>query len=54
MKLTYFNLKGRAEFARLVLAQAGQEFEDVRIDQVTWPINSIFVFWRYYRLNGQN
>ena len=34
IKLTYFNLKGRAEFARLVLVQAGQEWEDVRIDQV--------------------
>jgi len=36
IKLTYFNLKGRAEFARLVLVQAGQEWEDVRIDQAKW------------------
>ena len=34
VKLTYFNLRGRAEFGRLVLVQAGEEWEDVRVDQV--------------------
>lgn len=37
-KLTYFNLRGRAEIPRLIFAVAGQEFEDVRIDGKTdWP-----------------
>merc|ERR1712123_94955 len=36
IKLTYFNLKGRAEFARLVLVQAGEVWEDVRVDQAGW------------------
>ena len=37
-KLHYFNLRGRAEIARLILHQAGVEFEDVRYDRVNeWP-----------------
>lgn len=37
-KLTYFNLRGRAEIPRLIFAVAGQEFEDVRINGKTdWP-----------------
>ena len=36
IKLTYFNNKGLAEFSRLVLAQAGVEYEDVRITQDEW------------------
>ena len=30
IKLTYFNLMGRAETTRLILAQAGVAFEDKR------------------------
>lgn len=37
-KLHYFNWKGRAELARLILKQADVEFEDVRYDRVNdWP-----------------
>ena len=32
MKLIYFNLQGRAELARLILAQAGVEYEDKRVE----------------------
>ena len=37
IKLTYFNLKGRAELARLILAQAEVEYEDCRIEREEWP-----------------
>ena len=37
IKLTYFNLKGRAELARLILAQAEVEYEDCRIEKEEWP-----------------
>ena len=36
VKLTYFNIRGRAEFARLVLAQAAVEYEDVRVEGEKW------------------
>eukprot|EP00091_Calanus_sinicus_P010593 TRINITY_DN2451_c0_g1_i2.p1 TRINITY_DN2451_c0_g1~~TRINITY_DN2451_c0_g1_i2.p1 ORF type:complete len:253 (-),score=137.47 TRINITY_DN2451_c0_g1_i2:77-736(-) len=36
IKLTYFNLKGRAELARLILAQAEVEYEDCRIEKEEW------------------
>ena len=36
-KLHYFNLKGRAELARLILKQSGVEFEDVRFERSEWP-----------------
>ena len=32
IKLIYFNLRGRAELARLILAQAGEEYEDKRVE----------------------
>ena len=32
IKLVYFNVKGRAETARLILAHAGVEYEDKRIE----------------------
>jgi glutathione S-transferase len=37
MKLYYFNLRGRAEFARLILAQAGADYEDKRVEREEWP-----------------
>lgn len=35
-KLTYFNARGGAEFTRLVLAQAGVEYEDCRLTGEQW------------------
>ena len=35
-KLTYFNSKGRAELTRLILAQAGVEYDDNRITTEEW------------------
>ena len=35
-KLTYFNARGRAELARLVLAQAVVQYEDKRITKEEW------------------
>jgi len=37
IKLTYFNSRGRAELCRLILAQAGEKYEDVRIEHADWP-----------------
>jgi len=37
IKLVYFNLMGRAETARLILAQAGVDYEDKRIEKEEWP-----------------
>ncbi|OWF40795.1 hematopoietic prostaglandin D synthase-like [Mizuhopecten yessoensis] len=36
-KLHYFDLKGRAEMARLLFAYAKVKYEDVRIDRAKWP-----------------
>lgn len=36
IKLTYFNLRGRAEIPRLILAQAGVDYEDERIERDSW------------------
>ena len=35
-KVTYFDVRGRAEVVRLLLAAAGQKFEDERIDPKQW------------------
>ena len=35
-KLTYFNSKGLAEPSRYILAYAGVEFEDIRIEKQDW------------------
>lgn len=35
-KLTYFNTRGLAEFSRLILAYAGVDYEDVRIEREKW------------------
>ena len=36
-KLMYFNVRGRAEAARMMLHLAGQEFEDYRFKEGEWP-----------------
>jgi glutathione S-transferase len=36
IKLTYFDLKCRAELSRLILAQDGVEYEDCRITGAAW------------------
>ncbi len=37
VKLTYFEIRGRAELVRLILKAGGVEFEDKRISQENWP-----------------
>merc|ERR1711997_744712 len=37
IKLTYFNVRGRDEPARLILAQAGVDYQDIRIEREDWP-----------------
>jgi hypothetical protein len=37
LKLTYFNIKARAEPTRLALHIGGVPFEDVRIEHSAWP-----------------
>lgn len=36
-KLTYFNGRGLAEIIRLIFAQAGVDYEDIRIEKDEWP-----------------
>jgi len=36
-KLTYFNIRGRGELARLIFATAGVEYEDNRVERPQWP-----------------
>ncbi len=37
VKLTYFGCKGRGEVIRLILAAAGVEYEDIRLQKSDWP-----------------
>jgi hypothetical protein len=37
LKLNYFDAKGRAELARLILAQSGTAYDDHRINFSDWP-----------------
>ena len=37
MKLIYFNARGRAELSRLILAQAGEDYIDERVERDDWP-----------------
>ena len=47
IKLFYFDARGRAELSRLILAQAGQEYEDVRIKREDWAaMKPSKIFWR--------
>ncbi|XP_046639264.1 hematopoietic prostaglandin D synthase-like [Daphnia pulicaria] len=36
-KLHYFNMKGRAELARLIMAYAKVPYEDIRYEMTEWP-----------------
>lgn len=36
-KLTYFNLRGRAEISRYLFAYSGTKYEDHRIEAADWP-----------------
>ena len=36
IKLTYFDVRARAEYARMILAQAGVEYEDKRVTKEEW------------------
>lgn len=51
-KLTYFGIKGRAEFIRFIFAQAGQAYIDNRVESSDWPaIKSTFPFAQLPVLN---
>jgi hypothetical protein len=42
-KLYYFNARGNAEVVRLVFAQAGVEYEDIRLTSEQWAEASCVV-----------
>ena len=45
-KLMYFNSRGRAEVARLVMAYAGIPYEDVRVETDKWAeVKPSKAFW---------
>ena len=45
IKLIYFNFMARAELSRLILAQAGVNYEDVRIEMDDWPNHKPSKVW---------
>jgi len=36
-KLTYFDFRGKGELVRLLFAQLGVPYEDVRVQRSEWP-----------------
>ncbi len=40
-KLHYFNIRGRAEVARLIFAAAGQQFDDIRYERAQWAPHKV-------------
>ncbi len=40
-KLYYFNGRGRGEVSRLILAAAGQKYEDIRYERDQWPAHKV-------------
>ena len=52
IKLTYFNLRGRAEPSRLILAQAGVDYEDIRIEREDWPKHKPSKLFLTYTITG--
>lgn len=44
-KLTYFNVQALGEPTRLLLSYGGIKFEDVRIEQSTWPALKPSKWW---------
>ena len=48
IKLIYFNARGRAELARLILAQAGAEYEDKRLEREEWPAHKPSEIFKYF------
>ena len=54
LKLIYFNGRGRGEPARLILAQAGVEYDDERIEFEDWPAlkeSKMFCTLLFYKRN---
>jgi glutathione S-transferase len=55
-KLHYFNnpRQGRAELSRLILSQAGVEFQDIRFAHCEWPAikpSKLFLSFRFVKSN---
>lgn len=51
IKLTYFNVRGRAEVSRMILAQAGVKYEDERIAREDWPALQPSIFFKKTRIS---
>ena len=54
IKLTYFNGKGRTEPARLILAYAGVDYEDNRIEFEDWPKLKPSKIFQDFNLRNKN